>query len=147
MQTLAEAASHLRMAESLKRDAFLPSLLLAHAALEQERPMTAVAHLTKAFERDPSFIEKRLPIASYFGDVDERGRSDYLESQMLRFMQIAELNPESPTAQVLSAYCAWRLGDNVRAREAAQRAQELARQDPDTQQWVARLAASIAEVQ
>jgi hypothetical protein len=81
--------------------------------------------------RDPNMIADAEPIDAYFGDVDrESEQSIYLAKQMRRYSRIGDLNSGAASAQLLSAYCYWRLGDMTRAREYAARAEEMALDEP-----------------
>ncbi len=117
------------LVRDLDEEAYLPCLLMVHVALEQERPMLASVYLRDAFQRNQDFFsEKPEALHLYFGDVEEGdGESPTLYSQMRRYARLGELNPSSTEAQLLAAYCAWRIGDTERAREAAELAEELAR--------------------
>lgn len=142
---LVQAARELRMVDTLDDDA-VAFLLLAHIALEQERPMTAAAYLLRAWKSDPSLFRNDITIDAYFGDADDSDtQSLFLEAQMRRYVQIGSVNPASPVAQVLEAYCAWRLGDRVRVREAVERADVLARQTPEKHAAVRAFAAALGE--
>jgi hypothetical protein len=127
---LARAVQRLRMASDLNRASALPPLLMAHAALEQERPLMASNELLRALRRDPqAFATARENFDRYFGDVEgEGGRSMFLAAQMRRYVRMGDYkeNENSPFAFALEAYCAWRLGEVGVARAALDRLDELA---------------------
>ncbi len=135
------------MVRDLDKEAYLPTLLMAHAALEEERPIMASVYLLDAFRRNPGlFSADPGSISQYFGDVAEgSNRSTVLEAQMRQYVRTGELNPESPEGQLLSAYCGWRIGDTERAREAARLAAELAPAagEPDLVARMANFAAAV----
>jgi hypothetical protein len=124
---LGQAVQVLRMANDLDEQSGLPSLLIAHAALEQNRPLVASSALLDALRRDPHlFTGSGQALDRYFGDVEqEGGRSALLTAQMRRYARLGEKNPTSPPAFALQAYCAWRLGDMVSARDSLDRLDEL----------------------
>lgn len=110
--------------------------------------MQAAGQLLRAWERKPDLLADPRDIDPYFGDSDEqRTRSQFLETQMRRYVRIGELNPGSPVAHLLEAYCAWRLGDEPRARAAAKRAEETAHLAPDRMEMVLGLAGAMAELE
>ena len=125
---LDQATRLLSLVRDLDEEAYLPTLLMAHAALDEERPIVALVYLLDAFRRNPDlFSADPGSINQYFGDVaDGSRRSAMLEAQMRQYVRTGELNPKSPEGQLLSAYCGWRIGDVERAREAARLAAELA---------------------
>jgi hypothetical protein len=125
---LGRAVQRLRMAIDLNPNAALPALLVAHAALEQERPLLAANELLTALRRDPNLLSGAGgALDRYFGDVaGEGGRSAFLAAQMRRYARLGEFNPNSAPAYVLEAYCTWRLGDVGPARAALARLDELA---------------------
>jgi hypothetical protein len=70
-------------------------------------------------------------VAAFFGDYDPAtGRSARLEQQMRTFVTLASERP-SPDSFALEAYCAWALGDKVRARAALERASQLMQQNEE----------------
>jgi hypothetical protein len=125
---LGRAVQRLRMAIDLNPNAALPSLLVAHAALEQDRPLLAANELLTALRRDPNLLSGAGgALDRYFGDVEgEGGRSAFLAAQMRRYARLGEFNPNSAPAYVLEAYCTWRLGDVGLARDALTKLDELA---------------------
>lgn len=117
--------------------AHIAPLLLAHAMLEREEPTRAMMNILAAFRRNPAYFDAAPePLSPYFGDADGEGsESRYMQSQLRRYLGIGaggagigKLNPRSPEALALEAYCAWRLGDLARARETAARASALVRE-------------------
>lgn len=125
---LAAAVQRLRMARVLDVQAARPVLLLAHALLEQEQSTLAVHHLTEAFAREPALFDADPhELDGYFGDVTAEGETSVLlAAQLRRYRRVAELNPEAPDALVLQAYCAWRLNEIDRARQALDQLDALA---------------------
>ncbi len=129
---LDQAVRKLRQARDLDSTADLPSILLLHAALEQDRPSLAIVYLTDAFRRNPE-VFRNVPEAldTCFGDSEGgQKRSEWLVAQMRRYTHHGDMNPKSVEAQLLQAYCAWRLGDLPRVRSTALTALTLLR---DTQ--------------
>jgi hypothetical protein len=126
---MARAVQRLTMVSDLTPDSGLPLLLMAHVALEQERPLQAVAKLVEALRRERDLLSRATDgFAGYFGDADTAGgKSEFLEAQMRRYVHIGEYNPNSPVAQALQAYCAWRLGDRDAARAALSQVELLVR--------------------
>ncbi len=125
---LARAVQRLRMAIDLDPQAALPSLLLAHLSLEQDRPLVASSELMAALRRDPNLLSgEGGSLDRYFGDAEGAGgRSAFLATQMRRYVRMGEYNPSWPVAHALEAYCAWRLGEVGSARAALARVDELA---------------------
>lgn len=125
---LGRAVQRLRMAIDLNPNAALPALLVAHAALEQERPLLAANELLTALRRDPNLLSGAGgDLDRYFGDVEgEGGRSAFLAAQMRFYARLGELNPTSAPGYVLEAYCTWRLGDVGSTRAALTKLDELA---------------------
>ncbi len=141
---LRRAVQQLTMVDELDNDAYLAPLIMAHAALEQERPMYATNKLIDAWKRNPDLLSNRDEMAEYFGDaIDGADQSAYMETQMRRYLRTGDLNPSSPTAHALAAYCAWRLGDPIRLNQSAQRAVETladaATETPDLLNFVVAL--------
>ncbi len=124
---LGRAMQQLRMANDLDPEAGLPSLLLAHAALAQNRPLLASDALLDALRRDPNVLTGAgQTLDRYFGDVEREGdRSAFLTAQMRRYARLVEYNPNSPPAFAIQAYCAWRLGDMASARAALSKLDEM----------------------
>jgi len=124
-ESLFQAKQKLLFARDIIGTSYWPCVLLAHIALEEERPTLALAYLIEALERNPQlFIEDPAQLHQYFGDAQGGGRSAVLEAQLRRYVRIGELNPRSPHAYALGAYCAWRLGDATRLREMLRGASE-----------------------
>lgn len=125
-QKLYTAMRLLKVVRDVDRNAALPLVLIAHAHLEQEQPMQALLHLAKAYERDPRMFLERRPIDEYFGDVKD-GKSVFLADQMRRFAELGALNPDSPEARLVEAYCAYRLGETDRMQVAATAVEQFGR--------------------
>jgi hypothetical protein len=126
---LSAAVRSLGLVRILKSRDPLPSLLLAHVALEQGRVQFGTTNILNAVLRNPDLF-KADPDAlnMYFGDVTEEGGSSrVLDAQMRQYLREADQQPNSAMAHALSSYCAWRLKDITRAVQLAQRADELAR--------------------
>lgn len=131
---LVRAVQRLTFVRDLDRQAYLPCVLIAHAALEQECPRTALRSLLQGFQRNPDlFLAAAEALARQFGDGDVTAadHSAYLEAQMRRYVGIGGPNSESVEAWVLEMYCAWRLGDAARARAAAGQVTRLTGQYPE----------------
>lgn len=124
---LDDALRSLTTARDLDSEGHLVPLLMAHIALEQERPSLASVYLIEAFKRDPHLFDAEVDaLDPYFGDFDETaGNSATLEAQLRRYVALGEFNPGSPEAFLLTGYCAWRLGDHARVHEAVAAAEEL----------------------
>lgn len=126
---LAESSRLFRLVRNLDDERYLPSLLMAHAALDQDQPSLATVYLLDAFARDPeSFLASARELHTYFGDTAQDAdavTSQVLEAQLRRYSRIGDLNEDEVDAQVLAAYCAWQLDDPGRARESLQRATRL----------------------
>ena len=86
-------------------------VLLIHAALQQNQPLSAVGYLFDAVERNPDLFVEWPDLASYFGDPQ------ILETQARMYLRAGDQRP-SPAACALQAYCAWVLGDQTRVRQA-----------------------------
>lgn len=123
------AVQRLTLVRDLNEHSHVASVLLAHASLEREQPTLATLYLLDAYERDPAaFTADPGALNQYFGDTEDgNGESPTLRAQLDRYLRIASLNAASAEACLLSAYCAWRLGDAERMRESAAAAAELAR--------------------
>jgi hypothetical protein len=128
-ELLVRAIQQLRLVSDLDDEAYVAPLLIAHARLEQDRPMAAVRNLLHAFRAKPDFmLVDQAELEQYFGDAEDAGTSSFLTEQMRRYARLAGLNDRSPEAHVLTAYCAWRLGLKDDARRAATAAETLARE-------------------
>jgi hypothetical protein len=124
--SLLKAKQKLTMARDLGGQTALLCILLAHIALQEERPTLAIIYLHEAFERDPNlFSEGAAALTQYYGDVREGGRSGALDQDMRRYLRMGDSNPGAAGGRMLSAYCAWRLGDMVRLRDEAQKGVDL----------------------
>jgi hypothetical protein len=113
-ERLSEAQVALRMVRDLNRDAYIPSLLLIHIALEKRQLSGAIVHLADAVKRHPAVFVERPDIASYFGDPE------LLERTARAYLKIGDTSRTSE-AYALQAYCAWVLDDRARLREALDR--------------------------
>jgi hypothetical protein len=141
---LVRAVQRLTFVRDLDRQAYLPCVLIAHAALEQECPRTALRSLLQGFQRNPDlFLAAAEPLARQFGDVTAADHSAYLEAQMRRYVGIGGLNSESVEARVLEMYSAWRLGDAARARAAAGQVTSLTGQYPERYGDMLRLVSAM----
>ena len=132
-EKLSRAIQQLRMVRDLDDKSYLAPLLMAHAYLEQERLAQALQALMDAFRRAPDFLtlEMEHPFDRLFGDAPGEGeRSAYLAAQMRRYQVISDVTTDSLDSKVLEAYCAWRLGERMRAREAVDAIEKLAPSDP-----------------
>jgi hypothetical protein len=124
-ESLFQAKQKLLLARDIAGRSYWPCVLLAHIALEEERPTLALSYLLEALDRNPQlFTEDPAQLHQYYGDAQGGGRSAVLEAQLRRYVRIGELNPRSPHAYALGAYCAWRLGDEARLREALRQGAE-----------------------
>lgn len=142
--SLIRAVQQLQLASELNSQTAVPLLLMAHVALEQERPLQAVDDLLGALRRTHAvFTGAEGAFATYFGDATGEGRSAFLETQMRRYAQIAQYNPDSPTAQALQAYCAWRLGDWGAARLALTQVEQTATTVPGRMDELLDFAATL----
>lgn len=108
----------------LDRAAYMPALLSAHAALEQDHFEVAIRHLLEAQRRRPGIFSERPDVAGYFGDPE------LLEAQVRRFVRIGEQLPNSGAAWATQCYCAWVLQDPIRLRESLDRMEKLNQEKP-----------------
>ncbi len=140
--SLLKAKQKLTMARDLGGQTALPCILLTHITLQEERPTLAIVYLREAFERDPNlFSEDAAALNQYFGDAREGGRSGALDLDMRRYLRTGDSNPRAAEAHVLSAYCAWRLGDTMRLRDEAQKGIDLLAAGPSqAEHWMSFLA-------
>ncbi len=121
-QDLIRANQKFELVRDLDADNWLALTIMAHIALERDRPTTASIYLEQAFNRNPDlFSEGPLTLDQYFGDVGSDGRSQFLRAQVRRYARIAELNPDDVTAVVIEMYCAWRMDDKPLVRDLFQR--------------------------
>lgn len=109
-EEMARAVSMLEGLRAVRRDDYVPDLLLLHAALARSQIATAGRHLLELVLRRPAFFQERPDVASYFGDPK------LLEEQMNAYVRVGDENPHAPEAQALQAYCAFILGDTSRVR-------------------------------
>lgn len=141
---LVRANQKLQIVRSLDKDNSLVLLLLAHIAMDRDRPTLAAVYTTEAFDRNPGlFAESPDSLDQYFGDVGPDGRSPLLRAQVRRYVRIGELNPENVEALIVEMYCAWRMGDAPRIRDAYQRFSSLAAKLPTLRSDVANLVEAI----
>jgi hypothetical protein len=121
-ELLSRARWALRVARDLDPDAHIASLLLVHAALGQQQVASAVTYLADAARRHPVMFVEWPDLASYYGDPQR------LEREVRPHLRAGD---QQPTAEnyALQAYCAWVLGDKVRARDALERIEEVT--DPE----------------
>jgi len=110
-ERLSEAQRALRVVRDLDRDAYIPSLLLAHLSLEKRQGSAAITYLTDAVRRHPALFVERPDLASYFGDPKR------LERMAREHLRIGDENPSAPN-YALQAYCAWVLDDRARVKNA-----------------------------
>jgi len=143
---LDDAVRKLRQARNLDSPSELPTLLMLHAALEQDRPTLAIVHLVDAFRKNPEvFTLPQERLNACFGDSEEGQKpSEVLAAQMRRYAHIGDLNPNSVDSQLLQAYCAWRLGDETRVQAAAQAAALLLRDAPQSDMTAVQTSLAIA---
>jgi hypothetical protein len=121
LDLLSVARRELCAVRDLDREAYIPSLLLVHVALEQRQVIVALHYLAEAAQRHPAVFVERPDLATYFGDasgVGDRMQSKLLEAQMREHLQIGDQNPGVAGAYALQTYCAWVLNDRARMRTA-----------------------------
>jgi hypothetical protein len=111
-EALSQARALLTAVRDLDRDAYLPSLLLVHVALQRGTTLLAVCHLADAVRRHPAFFVERPDLALYFA------QPAVLEEQMRRNLRIGDETPGQPGVYALQAYCAWVLNDRARVTYA-----------------------------
>gem|GEM_PF-4613491 len=118
IEKLAEAITHLSHIRTVDEQAYIPSLLLAHACLAKRQSSSAIMHLLDAVERHPSLFVEQVDVASYFGDRVERDGRNHSEmlAQQARRVLAAKAVTRTANGLVMRAYCAWLLGDTVRVR-------------------------------
>lgn len=113
---------------SLDAEAYVPCLLAGHACLERGQVSRALVELIEVAQRRPEAFHEGLEVASYFGDVDgQTGRSRRLDDSMREYVR-RMAQGRTVDSCVLGAYCAMVLGQQVRAGEALDRAEDLLRQ-------------------
>lgn len=105
-------------------EGFIAPLLIAHTALEREQTTFAARSIIQAVRRHPMLFREGFDVGQYYGDRER------LEDQMRLYVRSGERNPKSVEAHVLSAYCAWVLGDAGRARAALAEAERVSRGEP-----------------
>lgn len=116
-----KALQGLELVQDLDAKNGLAPLLLAHIALERQRPLYATHLFVRAYERDPAVFGPDHSLHSYYGDVSADGISPRLDSQMRLYARATEELRSSGAVALLEAYCAFRLGDSARARDAVLR--------------------------
>jgi hypothetical protein len=121
-EALARARLGLAAVNRLDEEAYLPSLLLIHTALEQGQVQSAIGHLTRLVQRRPTVFAERPDLAAYFGDPE------VLEGQMRSLLRIGDESPDQAGAYALQAYCAWVLNDQARLKYALDRMVKVNRQ-------------------
>lgn len=111
---LAAADRKLRAVRDADRAAYIPSLLLAHIALERRQYVSAVRFLDEALQRNPNlFIDlTQDDIFGYFG------AREALELTIRANSRVGENNPQIAGTFGLQAYCQW-LGNDVSAIKGA----------------------------
>ena len=123
---LAKAVSLLTSLRDLDRKAYLPSLLLAHAAMERGEPESMLFNIFSLIERFPGVFGTPSTAASFFGD------KTLLEAHARRFLRFGDSSSSTPRGYVIQAFAAWTLGDLARMREALNNIDKLqAGQTPD----------------
>jgi len=124
-EKLARAIYLFQSVYDLDKEAYLPSLLTIHAAIERDQLMLASRALFTTVRRRPEVFGEQPDIREYFGDPSR------LETQARKYLRIGDDNPEIPQAYALQAYCAWVLGDRARATQALRLADENSRGEPE----------------
>lgn len=141
---LVRANQKLQIVRGLDKKNWLAPLLLAHISMDRDRPTLAAIYIAEAFVRNPElFHESPDLLDQYFGDVGADGRSPLLRAQVRRYVRMGELNPDNVEALVLEMYCAWRMGDAPRIRDAYQRFSALAGKLPALRSDVVKLVEAI----
>ncbi len=127
---LSAAVRSLSLMRTINTTSALPTLLLAHAAMEQGRFQFCMANLLASVRRNPNLFKSDPDdLHQFFGDVNKAGeQSIVLDAQVRRYLREADEQPNSALAHAMSSYCAWRLKDKTRAVQLAKRAEELATQ-------------------
>jgi hypothetical protein len=120
-EELARAIKLFQAVSRLDEEAYLPSLLTIHAAIERDQLLLASQALFATVQRRPELFVEQPDIREYFGDPSR------LETQARRYLRIGDDNPQIPQAYALQAYCAWVLGDRARATQALRLADESSR--------------------
>lgn len=114
------AESLLQSLKRTERDNPIPCILLAHLSFERDRRLYALANLSEASRRRPTIFAQDLDLTEYFGDAD------VLQRQIRKFIQAGTIASGDPEALVVEGYFAMLDNDQRRAREALQRAEEIA---------------------
>ena len=144
---LVRAMQQLSMVTILDSQSYLAPLLVAHAALEQERPRQAIDQLLEAFRRQPDFLlneSAAAPFDRYFGDAQTAGaHSNYLAVQMRRYQRVGEAADCSARQKALEAYCLWRLGERTAARDMLAQIEKAAADEPDHTDELLNFAAAM----
>lgn len=144
---LYEAGQKLQLVRDLDPNNWVVRILLAHLALERERPTQSIIYLVEAYRVNPDFPAAGPDVLdAYFGDVRSDGQSPLLLAQFRRYVRIGEINPNSLDAAVLEAYCAWGLKDRVRVQGVLLRAPGLLAKAPDAPPDAANLIEALAGV-
>ncbi|HUU97615.1 MAG TPA: hypothetical protein VM487_17910 [Phycisphaerae bacterium] len=120
-EKLARAIDLFQAVNQLDKEAYLPSLLTIHAAIERDQLLLASRALFTTVRRRPEVFGEEPDIREYFGDPSR------LETQARKYLRVGDDNPEIPQAYALQAYCAWVLGDRARATQALRLADENSR--------------------
>ncbi len=120
-EELARAINLFQAVNQLDKEAYLPSLLMIHAAIERDQLLLASRALFTTVRRRPEVFGEQPDIREYFGDPSR------LETQARKYLRIGDDNPEIPQAYALQAYCAWVVGDRARATQALRLADENSR--------------------
>jgi hypothetical protein len=113
-EQLSKARWALRTLRDQDREAYIPSLLLLHTALERSQVLLAMGYLVEAVQRHPTLFVEDPDVASYFGDPK------VLERQARASLRVGDQSPH-PLHYALQAYCAWALDDHARAKHALER--------------------------
>lgn len=92
------AAQLLDLASEVNATDPLPRLLSVHAALAQERYLTAWLHLARAVERDPAVFTRQIDLHTYFADPR------ILDEQARNLGRLSDLTSASPQALAFAAY-------------------------------------------
>jgi hypothetical protein len=120
-EKLARAINLFQSVYELDQEAYLPSLLMIHAAIERDQLLLASRALFITVRRHPGVFGERPDISAYFGDPSR------LVTQARKYVRVGDDNPQLPQAHALQAYCAWILGDRARATQALRLADENSR--------------------
>lgn len=138
-ELLSKAQGLLKAVRNADPQAYIPSVLLVHAALEKMQLEQALSHLAEAVQRHPSLFVERPDLASYFGDPR------LLEAQMRACLRLGDVNPH-PSTYTLQAYAAWVLNDRVRLRHAIERMTVISQEVRANEKFTAILYALAAAV-